>query len=193
MKSTLRTCIIGSVTASAIGIATATGAHGAGVPQTQTASASAQAQVSNSIAQKIAGQDRAGLQQGLEFISSIPDSALTSQAAYEAWLKENAPAQERGPVSCGIAITAAVASNVFAVTKILKVKAAIKAAGGAKKFATKAIDAYNKAKDDGKTTSQAISAAAREGAGAGGEDVVNAILDIFSVNAVLKDCFGVDL
>lgn len=125
-------------------------------------------------------------------IESIPEEALTSQQAFEEWQsRQIAP---RGPIGCGIAVTVAIASNAFAVAKIAKIRSAIKAAGGAQKFATKAIDSFNYAKNTlGKSNSEAISYASRKAASAGGEDLVNALVDFLSLSAVAEDCFGVDL
>lgn len=46
--------------------------------------------------------DEAGLHEGAEFIESIPDSALESQEAFDAWKSENPVITPRGPVSCGV-------------------------------------------------------------------------------------------
>ncbi|WP_058234746.1 hypothetical protein [Devriesea agamarum] len=129
--------------------------------------------------------------EGLELIESIPDSALISQEAFNEWVA-TVP-QFRGLVSCGIEITTALVTNAFAIAKIAKIKSAIKAAGGAKKFAEKAISAFKEAKKNGKPNKEALSIAANEAAKVGGKEAVVAVLDFFSVNSVLKDCFGVDL
>lgn len=142
--------------------------------------------------------DEQGIQEGMEYIESIPDDALQDQASFDAW-KGNAmegrdlQATSAGAVGCGIAITVAVASNVFVVSKVLKIRAAIKAAGGAKKFADLVITGYKVGRAEGKSAGQAIEFAAQEAAKVGGKDALGAILDVLSVSAVATECFGVDL
>lgn len=137
--------------------------------------------------------DEVGIEEGAEFIESIPDSALESQEAFDQWKHENPVVTPRGPVGCGIAITTAVVSNIFVASKVLKIKAAIKAAGGAKKFAELVIDGFKVAKAEGKTNPQAIEWAAKEAAEVGGKDALGAILEVLLVSAVATECFGVDL
>lgn len=132
------------------------------------------------------------LTRGLETIENIPDEALKSQAAFEKWQAEQG-FQAHGAAGCALSITGAVVSNVFLAAKVLKIKAAIKAAGGAKKFAAKAIDAYKEAKAAGKSTNAAIKDAARNAASAGGEDALAAVLDLLSIRGVAEDCFGAEL
>lgn len=137
--------------------------------------------------------NEAELESAFSYIEDIPDHALTSQEAFDTWQAEQ-PAQAAGAAGCALSITVFIASNAFAVAKIAKIKAAIKAAGGAKKFASKAIDAYKYAKNTKKMSrGDAIAYAAREAASAGGEDVVNALVDLLSARGVAEDCFGADL
>lgn len=129
----------------------------------------------------------------MEYIESIPDKALISQESFDQWKQENPLVNTRGAVSCGVAITTAVVSNIFVASKVLKIKAAIKAAGGAKKFAELVIMGFKVAKAEGKSNSAAIEFAAQEAAKVGGKDALGAILEVLSVAAVATECFGVDL
>lgn len=144
------------------------------------------------VSEELSSLDSRGLVKGLETIEKIPDKALASQAAFEEWQAAQG-IQTYGAAGCALSITGAVVSNVFLAAKVLKIKAAIKAAGGAKKFAEKAIEAYQDAKKAGKSTSAAIKEAARKAASAGGEDALAAVLDLLSVRGVAEDCFGADL
>lgn len=137
--------------------------------------------------------DEQGLREGAEYVESIPDSALESQEAFEGWKKANPVVSPRGAVGCGLAITTAVASNIFVVSKMLKIKAAIKAAGGAKKFAALLITGFKVAKAEGKSNSAALEFAAQEAAKVGGKDALGAILELVSVAGVATECFGIDL
>lgn len=137
--------------------------------------------------------DEEGIREGMDCIESIPESALESQQAFDAWKQGNPVITPRGPVGCGIAITTAIVSNIFVVSKVLKIRAAIKAAGGAKKFADLLITGFKVAKAEGKSNSAAINFAAREAAAATGNEALGAILEVLSVAAVAEECFGVDL
>lgn len=96
-------------------------------------------------------------------------------------------------MSCGVAITTAVVSNVFVASKVLKIKAAVKAAGGAKKFADLVITGFKPAKAEGKSSSAALEFAAQVAAEVGDKDALGASLDVLSVAGVATECFGVDL
>lgn len=137
--------------------------------------------------------DEQGIYEGMDYIESIPDSALVSQEAFDAWKQENLVVSPRGAVGCGIAITTAVVSNILVVSKVLKIKAAIKAAGGAKEFADLLITGFKVAKAEGKSNSAAIKFAAKEAAAVGGSETLTAILEVLSVAGVAEQCFGVDL
>ncbi|GAA1483654.1 MULTISPECIES: hypothetical protein [Micrococcales] len=139
------------------------------------------------------GLDEQGIHEGIDYIESIPDSALVSQEAFDSWKQENPVVSPRGAVGCGIAITTAFVSNALVVSKVLKIKAAIKAAGGAKKFADLLITGFKVAKAEGKSNSAAIKFAAQEAAAIGGSEALTAILEVLSVAGVAEKCFGVDL
>lgn len=95
-----------------------------------------------------------------------------------------------GAATCAGAIVVALISNGLAIGKILKIKAAIKAAGGAKKFATKVIKQFKKYKEKGDSNKEAIKKAIDDAAEGAGSDTVKALLEFFSINAVLSACFG---
>lgn len=137
--------------------------------------------------------DEPGLHEAAEYIESIPDSALESDEAYEKWKKDHPVLIPRGPVACAAAATIALGSTLFVGAKVLKIKSAIKAAGGAKKFADLLITGFKVAKAEGKSNSAALEFAAKEAAQTGGKDVVVAILDLISVKDVATDCFGIKL
>lgn len=137
--------------------------------------------------------DEGGLHEGIGYIESIPESALVSQQAYDDWKRRNPVITPRGAVGCGIAVTTAVVSNVFVVSKVLKIRAAIKAAGSARKFADLLITGFKVAKAEGKSNQAAIEFAAKEAAAVTGGEGLAAILELLSVAAVAEECFGVDL
>lgn len=137
--------------------------------------------------------DEPGLRDGAEYIESIPDAALESEQAFDAWKKENPVVVPRGAVGCGVAVTTAVVSNVFVASKVLKIRAAIKAAGSAKKFADLLITGFKVAKAEGKSNQAAMEFAAKEASAVTGGEGLAAILELLSVAAVAEKCFGVDL
>lgn len=137
--------------------------------------------------------DEKGIEEGMAYIESIPDYALESQEAFDRWKQDNSVVTPMGAVGCGLAITTAVASNLLVVSKVLKIKAAIKAVGGAKKFADLVITGFKVAKAEGKSNSAAIQFAAKEAAEVGGSDALAAILEVLSVAGVAEQCFGIKL
>jgi hypothetical protein len=83
---------------------------------------------------------QAELEQGLQFIDSIPDSVLQGgEAAYEDWVARQRPYLQSNSfldkVQCGAAITAAVASLAIPAAKVLRLKAFIAKAGSVKEAA----------------------------------------------------------
>ena len=94
-----------------------------------------------------------------------------------------------GALDCGIAIATAVVSLVFAPTKILKIKDAIKALGGAYKLAEKAVDYYKLYRDTwglGRLESweKAIKLATKQLA----PDLQEALLDFLMISTVTAAC-----
>ncbi len=149
--------------------------------------------VSPAVSARTVELDEAGLLEAAKRIDSIPDSALKSDEAYERWKKENLAIAPRGGIGCGLAITTGLASTAFVAAKVFKIKAAIKAAGGAKKFVDLLITGFKVAKAEGKSNAAALEFAAQEAAQSGGKEVAVAILDLISLKDVLSECFGVEL
>ncbi|WP_155260581.1 hypothetical protein [Staphylococcus delphini] len=132
------------------------------------------------------------LTQFLTTVENIPDSVLAKgdKATNEYIQKENSNlmTSERGAVGCASAIGLAIASNVFSAAKIAKVKEVIKAAGGAKTFATKLVPAYKKARETMSKKDAAVSAVKTAGSAAGPQ-ALSAAIGFFSVGQVYSACF----
>lgn len=142
------------------------------------------------VQESFAEQDSKGLEEGLRFIESIPDSALVSDAAWERWKKENLLSPDRASVwGCTSAITIAIVANGFAPAKLLKLKAAMKAAGGAKKVAGMAVKEFQKARAQGKSVGAAVAAAQAAVAVNGGDATQAILLEFFSLKGVIDGCF----
>lgn len=137
---------------------------------------------------------RQELEVGLGALEKMPESVIKKgPEAMSRWLQENgfqAQVAAAGVVTCAGAIVVALVSNGLGFLKILKIRAALKAAGGAKKFASTVIKAYKKFKRAGKSSRDAVRAAVAEAGGKGGGEAVKALLEFFSINAVLSACFG---
>ncbi|HDZ8713637.1 hypothetical protein [Staphylococcus hyicus] len=97
--------------------------------------------------------------------------------------------QPRGIVGCASAIGAALASNIFAPAKILKIKHAIKAGGGAKTFAKTLVDSYKKYRKRGVKKSDAVKRAVRYAGRKSGPEIQNALLGFFGLGAIYGTCF----
>lgn len=131
------------------------------------------------------------LEDGLRFIESIPDEALKNDAAWERWRGRHPVPRDRvNALACGSAIAVAIASNAFAPAKILKIKTAIKAAGGAKRVAGLAVDAFKKARVEGKPAAAAIAAAQDAVVKNGGGAAQGVLLEFFSLSSVMTSCFA---
>lgn len=138
--------------------------------------------------------DAVELEEALLFIELIPDYALESEAAFNNWLETEVEpflsGQSRVNVgACSWAITKAVVANAFVFTKITKLRQIIRAAGGAGAVARKASDAYNKARQQGKSHAAAIRAASDAVAVHGGPEAQALLLELFSIDAVINNCF----
>lgn len=132
------------------------------------------------------------LTQFLTTIENIPDSVLAKgdKATNEYIQKENSNlmVSERGAVGCASAIGLAIASNVFSAAKIAKVKEVIKAAGGAKTFATKLVPAYKKARKTMGKKDASIKAV-KEAGSAASPEALSAAIGFFGVGQVYSACF----
>lgn len=143
----------------------------------------------------VEGIDTQGLEQAASLIEAIPDSALKSQEAFDTWKAgKRSSIRPQSAAKCALSVAAAVLSNGLAVAKVLKIKAAIKTAGGATKFAKAVTAPYKAARAAGLSKTAAIKAAAKAVAsGSGGSAAVDALLEFFSIRAVANDCFGADI
>ncbi|QWS33693.1 hypothetical protein [Curtobacterium aetherium] len=120
--------------------ATLAAAVAAGLVASMLVAAPAQAatEAPASIVMEELGAQAADLEQGLEFIQSIPDAVLLSgDAALQEWIAVTHPELLRGPradiVGCTGAIAWLIASTAIPVAKILKIKKLINALGGVAK------------------------------------------------------------
>ncbi|WP_224388905.1 hypothetical protein [Pseudonocardia sp. ICBG1293] len=142
------------------------------------------------VQESFAGQDSKNLEEGLRIIESIPDSALVSDAAWDQWKKTHLSAPDRANVwACSSAIAIAIVSNGFAPAKILKLKTAIKAAGGVKKVAQLGVDAFKAARARGESVGAAVAATQAAIVKNGGGVAQGVLLEFFSLNAVVSGCF----
>lgn len=136
--------------------------------------------------------DQQELTQFLTTVENIPDSVLAKgdKATNEYIQKENSnlTTSERGAVGCASAIGLAIASNAFSAAKIAKVKEVLKAAGGAKTFATKLVPAYKEGRKTMSKKDAAVSAVKTAGSAAGPQ-ALSAAIGFFSVGQVYSDCF----
>lgn len=139
----------------------------------------------------------------------IPESVIYEGSdAVQAWLIENVNNQEvvdtlqsrefqslnpnavqtRGVVGCVSAVGAALAGAVFAPLKILKVKKALKALGGTKKFVTVAIDYYKKYRKLGYKKLIAWERAIKVASHKVSPDLQDALLGFFGITAIVSAC-----
>ncbi|UXU27415.1 hypothetical protein MUA13_13635 (plasmid) [Staphylococcus aureus] len=136
--------------------------------------------------------DQQELTQFLTTVENIPDSVLAKgdKATNEYIQKENSnlTTSERGAVGCASAIGLAIASNAFSAAKIAKVKEVLKAAGGAKTFATKLVPAYKEARKTMSKKDAAVSAV-KTAESAAGPQALSAAIGFFSVGQVYSECF----
>lgn len=153
-----------------------------------------EAQVTDSInIEEVSEQE---LEELLVSIEKIPDDVLAQgDEATNEWLSNDLGLNSSGEVTtfgvvgCTSAIGLAIASNAFAASKIAKVKEVIKAAGGARTFATKLNSSYKKLRSDGVSRSSAANQAVREAGSAAGPQALSAAVGFFSVGQVYSACF----
>lgn len=91
--------------------------------------------------------------------------------------------------ACLTAIAVALASNVFTVAKVLKIKSILKAAGGTAKAVGKIIDGYKEARAAGFSKIDAIRWGVNEGMKGLGTEAVATLLSLFSLTGVVNNCF----
>ena len=94
-----------------------------------------------------------------------------------------------GVIACSTAIGVALVSNVFSITKITKIKSAIKALGGVKKAASSINKWYKKYREGGFSRTKSIEKAMDKASAGLGSEVKLALLDFFSLTNVMAACF----
>jgi len=94
-----------------------------------------------------------------------------------------------GIVGCVSAVGLAIVTNLIPITKIAKIKAAIKAAGGTTTFVKALIPAYKAARAAKKTKIQSIKAAINKAAKKASPEAKRALLDLFNLGNVYSSCF----
>ncbi|QYJ16273.1 hypothetical protein Rxycam_02106 [Rubrobacter xylanophilus DSM 9941] len=137
--------------------------------------------------------DQAGLVLAFSVIEEIPNSVVArgDRAARE-WVQRRAQQELQrrfNLAACAAAILKALASNAVPISKILKIRAAIKAFGGVRKFVAFLYRAYRYARSQGKSRGDALRYAAIRAYEVTGVDVVEALLDLFSLSGVAENCF----
>jgi len=135
-----------------------------------------------------------GLVEVFSAIEEIPASVIMrGDEATRRWLVRRLQAsdgtQRQGVLGCAAAIGTALVLNAIAVSKILKIRAAIKAVGGVRNFARILVRAYWRARRRGYSRWGAIKYAAKRAAQISGRDIVDALLSLFSLGAVVDACF----
>lgn len=137
--------------------------------------------------------DREGLVEAFSAIEQIPDSVMArGDKAARAWLraKLEAEPQTRGAYACGKAILWAIVSNALPITKI---KAAIRAFGGAFKLAVFIVKRYQYFRSIGYSWKYAIkrtaAAVSRRTEKSTGEKVFDALMALFDIKSVYQECF----
>lgn len=129
----------------------------------------------------------------LDEISKIPDKViLKGEKAINEYAKEKEldirfSGKERGFFGCTSAIGLALIYN-FTPAKLLKVKSAIKAIGGAKKLATKMISSYKYYRSKKKYKRTAAIKAAAKSVGTT-KAIKNILIDVFTLGGVAGSCF----
>lgn len=101
----------------------------------------------------------------------------------------NGQFQTMGIVGCSSAIGLAILTNALPITKIAKVRDAIRAAGGARTFANSLISNYDLYRSAGYARNTAVNRAVRNAASDAGPETRRALLDFFNVGNVYSACF----
>ncbi|MFT0803082.1 hypothetical protein VSK91_17075 [Bacillus swezeyi] len=91
---------------------------------------------------------------------------------------------------CTAAILAAVAGVGIPISKILKLKKALKAVGGVSKFVDKVLDLAAKYKRKGYGKAAALKKAIKKASSTLGKDLQNALLDLAGITAIIANCGG---
>lgn len=131
-------------------------------------------------------------------LENIPESALESQASWDAWKTQYATGTQgypstRGAFTCAVAIGQAIAEWIPLVKTAKAVKAAVKTAGGARAAYKALRAAYSGFRDRGYSRASSIKLAVRSvfKLTMAGIDVdLQKVLEgLFAVNDVVEECF----
>jgi predicted DCC family thiol-disulfide oxidoreductase YuxK len=138
--------------------------------------------------------DYDGLVEVFSAIDEIPASVIArGDEATRRWLAHRLgdvdDPQRQGVFGCAAAIGTALVLNAIVVSKIIKIRAAIRAVGGVKNFARILVRAYWRARRWGYSRWGAIKYAAKRAAQVSGKDIVDALLSLFSLGSVVDACF----
>ncbi|MBC1331998.1 hypothetical protein [Listeria booriae] len=141
------------------------------------------------------GMDAQELAEFLDVVEGTPDELLQvgKEQELQTYFNEQgintSKMQQRGTVGCISAIGFAVGSILFAPAKILKLKSALKAAGGVGKFVKVLISSYKQFRKNKNSKSVSIKAAVKKAASASKKDVQEGILGFFGVGTIYAACF----
>lgn len=126
-------------------------------------------------------------------IEEIPDSVIRrGDRAVRQWLRRRLGLDEPSPKGfwgCVRAIGFALVSNAIPVSKILKIRAAIRAVGGVGNFVRILRLAYATGRKKGYSRWGAIRYAAKRAADASGRNIVDALIGLFALDGVRRNCF----
>ncbi|MEV2336865.1 hypothetical protein ABNB63_17820 [Paenibacillus larvae] len=131
-------------------------------------------------------------------LESLPDSVIAEgDNAIVDWLNKNSNMHVGqqgdfatfGLIGCVSAIGTALFTNLIPFAKIAKIKAAIKAAGGATTFVKTLMSAYKAAKNAGKATWDAVKIAVSKAGEKAGPEATRALIKLFNVGNVYSACF----
>lgn len=130
----------------------------------------------------------------LSLVEDMPDDVIdTGDAAIEEWLRARGALEPTGEIRPQFNIFACVGAVGAAIltlgpAKIVKIKSALKAAGGVVTFVRKYKRAYDAARRDGQSIGASVRRGVREGASAAGPELQEALLDLFGISAVIGAC-----
>ncbi|MGL5405869.1 MAG: hypothetical protein ACRDAX_03640 [Propionibacteriaceae bacterium] len=136
----------------------------------------------------------------MQAIKQIPDEILDQgDEATQIWLSsklgnykdifsspEISPAGE--VIGCASAIGLAIVLN-FPAFKVLKIKKALQAAGGATTFVKSFMHVYKNARAAGKAWKAAVTEGVQVAARDAGPEAIEALISVFSLGVVYSECF----
>lgn len=144
------------------------------------------------------GIDVEGLTEALSAIEELPDSVIRKgEDAAKAWLRRRlnidyqaGDPQPRGVLGCISAVGIAIVGNALPYFKLLKIRQAIRAAGGVRIFVRAFLGAYRYLRSVGYTRYGAIKGAIARAARASSRSTRQALLELFYLGSVADACFG---